>query len=128
MTDDRQHEGTVLIVDDNLDLAASLAMLEGFGAATAPHGAAALEYLRDHPPPRLIILDLVMPVMDGRAFLACKRRNPDLAGIPVLVATARTGTIDLDEFPDVVCVAFKPVDPEKLIAALRSRGWAAGAG
>ena len=117
-----QREATVLIVDDNLDASASLAMLvmlEGFNAATATNGLQALEYLRRHEPPQFIILDMMMPVMDGWQFLACKREQEDLASIPVFVATGKEGTLDLDDFPDIVCVAYKPVEPEKLIDTLK---------
>ena len=120
-----EHENTVLIVDDNLDLCASVAMLvmmEGFNAAIAPNGAAALAYLNEHPAPRFVILDLMMPVMDGRAFLLHKQESPAHARIPVFVATAKAGVLDLDHFPDVVCVMYKPVDPAKLVDTMRHYG------
>jgi len=114
--------GTVLIVDDNEDAQASLAMLvmlEGFNAVTAADGAKGLDYLRRHGPPKFIILDMMMPVMDGWEFLAHKREEPRCAQVPVLIATGKEGDLDLDEFPDVVCVAYKPVDPEKLVDTLK---------
>ena len=74
-----QREDTVLIVDDNLDSCASLAMLvmlEGYNAVTAANGLEALEYLRRHGPPRFIILDMMMPVMavPGLQARACRIR------------------------------------------------------
>jgi CheY-like chemotaxis protein len=117
-----QREDTVLIVDDNLDSCASLAMLvmlEGYNAVTAANGLEALEYLRRHGPPRFIILDMMMPVMDGWQFLACKHELAEFAAIPVFVATGREGMLDLDDFPDIVCVAHKPVAPEKLVDTLK---------
>jgi CheY-like chemotaxis protein len=116
------HEGTVLIVDDNQDACASLAMLvmlEGFAPVLASNGEKAIAYLRDHPPPCFIILDMLMPVMDGWEFLACKQELPEVARIPVLIATGREGTIDLDHFPDVVSVVYKPVDPETIFKILK---------
>jgi CheY-like chemotaxis protein len=116
------HEGTVLIVDDNLDACASLAMLamiEGFSPVMAANGAKALAYLAEHPAPCFIILDMVMPVMDGWEFLARKHSVPDLARIPVLIATGREGTIDLDNYPEVVSVVYKPVAPEKIFDILK---------
>src|SRR5688572_6214989 len=109
---------TILIVDDNLDLCASLAMmvmLEGFPPVTSTNGIAALEYLRNHPPPRFIILDMLMPMMDGREFLNHKRAEETLAKVPVFVYTGGDETLDLDDHPDVVCVIRKPMDPEKLV-------------
>ena len=108
------HEGTVLIVDDNLDACSSMAtlvMLEGFEPIMATNGAKALAYLVDHPPPCVIILDMLMPVMDGWEFLAHKKELSHAARVPVLIATGREGIIDLDQYPDVVCVVYKPVDP-----------------
>ena len=114
-------DNTVLIVDDNLDVCASLAMLvmmDGFGAATATNGATALEYLSQHPPPRFILLDMMMPVMDGPTFLARKHEDPALAHVPVFVYTGYDEVLDLDRYPDVVCVIRKPVDPEVLVKTL----------
>jgi CheY-like chemotaxis protein len=116
------HEGTVLIVDDNLDACASLSMLvmiEGFSPVTAGDGSKALAYLAEHPAPCFIILDMVMPVMDGWEFLARKHELPDLARIPVLIATGREGTIDLDKYPEVVSVVYKPVKPETIFSILK---------
>src|SRR5262245_9392754 len=64
-------EKVVLIVEDRPDTRKSLAMLltaSGFPAAEAADGQQALDYLRSHPPPGLILLDLAMPVMDGWEF------------------------------------------------------------
>jgi CheY-like chemotaxis protein len=119
------HDNTVLIVDDNLDLCASLAslvMLEGYNAATATNGAAALRYLAEHAPPRFIVLDMMMPVMDGPTFLARKRETPGLAPIPVFVYTGYEEVLDLDHYPDVVCVVRKPVDPDILVNTMRRYG------
>ena len=116
------HEGTVLIVDDNLHACSSMAtlvMLEGFEPIMATNGAKALAYLADHPAPCFIILDMLMPVMDGWEFLACKQEVPQWSKIPVLIATGRDGTIDLDRYPEVVAVVCKPVNPETIFAILK---------
>jgi len=76
----------VLIVEDDEATRAALVEfvgMDGVVAATAPNGVDALEYLRHSPPPRLIILDLSMPKMDGWQFRAAQRRDSSLAGIPV---------------------------------------------
>jgi CheY-like chemotaxis protein len=81
----------VLIVDDDPDVAAVLAdllQLEGFSVASALDGAAALAQLRDGLRPCAILLDLMMPVMDGWAFRADQLADPALAPIPVLVTSA----------------------------------------
>jgi two-component system chemotaxis response regulator CheY len=111
-----QREETVLIVDDNLDSCASLAMLvmlEGYNAVTAANGLEALEYLRRHGPPRFIILDMMMPVMDGWQFL--ERRGPAFRSIPVIVISAKPDAT----LPGDVQVIAKPVSVAELIEAMQ---------
>jgi len=84
----RQH---VLLVEDDAALRSSLAEVleaEGFDVATAPNGRAALEVLRTGPPPSAIVLDLMMPVMDGWDFRHAQLADPALKDIPVVVVTA----------------------------------------
>jgi len=111
----------VLVVDDDWDIRMAIAETlesEGYTVDTAIHGAQALERLRDHRAD-LIVLDLMMPVMDGATFIAAKNRDSRVADIPIIVVTA-AGRADvegvaavmrkpflLDDFLDVVsrCVA-----------------------
>ena len=79
----------VLVVDDDRDIRAFVAEAledEGYHVVTAPHGAAALDLIRQKPP-TLVLLDMRMPVMDGWAFAAEYRRIPE-ARAPVVVMTA----------------------------------------
>jgi CheY-like chemotaxis protein len=72
----------VLIVDDEPDIADTLAMVlrqSGHETATAENGAAALERLRNGFDASVVLLDLMMPVMDGESFLNEQRRDPVLA-------------------------------------------------
>jgi CheY-like chemotaxis protein len=82
----------VLVVDDDRDIRDSLieALEEhGYRAAGASNGVEALAVLRGAPePPSLILLDLMMPVMDGQGFREHQLADPSLAGIPVLVMSA----------------------------------------
>jgi len=101
----------VLIVDDDevtRDSLAELVALDGFVAATAPDGVEALEYLRHAQPPCVIILDLTMPKMDGWQFRAEQKKDSALAGIPVIVTTARSSaeasTMEAD------AIFLKPLD------------------
>ncbi|HTP26188.1 MAG TPA: response regulator, partial [Anaeromyxobacteraceae bacterium] len=80
----------ILVVDDDddiRDLIAEILSLEGYSVVSAMHGVEALERLRETRP-GLIILDLMMPVMDGPTFIAAKCRDPAIADIPVLALTA----------------------------------------
>jgi CheY-like chemotaxis protein len=85
----------VLIVDDDEDVRDSICeavLFIGRKVATAADGADALAVLRRLSPPCLILLDLVMPRMDGWRFLAALRSDDALARIPVVVVSAHAGT------------------------------------
>jgi CheY-like chemotaxis protein len=114
---------TVLIVDDNADARDSLAMLlglKGFATATADDGREALDYLACHAAPALVVLDLSMPVLNGWEFLCRRRRDPALAGVPVVVLTAFAefscqGVLELGAQD---CLG-KPADPLALLDVVR---------
>jgi signal transduction histidine kinase/DNA-binding response OmpR family regulator len=81
----------VLIIEDdpsNRDMLTRLLQKEGLAVVTAENGSAALEQLAIQRP-SLILLDLMMPVMDGFEFLSIISREPQLASIPVIVVTAK---------------------------------------
>lgn len=82
---------TVLIVDDDPEIRDALAdTLEGRGynVAVAGDGAEALDWLRKSAAPCLIVLDLMMPTMDGYEFISQQKLDPALADIPVVIITA----------------------------------------
>lgn len=78
----------LLIVEDDPDIRTDLAELlrgEGYDARTAVDGRDALAQLRGGLSPKLILLDLMMPVMDGWAFRAAQLGDPVLAAFPVVL-------------------------------------------
>jgi len=82
----------VLIVDDDTDVRAILrASVEGAGlsAAEAANGREALDLLADGLQPALVLLDLMMPEMDGFAFLDAVRSTDATASLPVVILTAK---------------------------------------
>lgn len=83
----------ILIVDDDFDVRETLADVlteAGYTVSVAGHGAEALSALRAaRDLPNLILLDLVMPVMDGWQFRAEQQRDAALARIPVVTFSAR---------------------------------------
>lgn len=88
MSDNRR----ILIVEDALDiqlLLKSLFEANGYSVACANHGAEALQYLKTAEElPAVILLDLMMPVMDGYEFRNQQERDPRIAPIPTVVMTA----------------------------------------
>ena len=110
--------GPILIVDDDLDIRELLAeTLEdfGFSCVTAQNGLEAVELARSMTaPPSIILLDLMMPVMDGYGFLDERRNDPALAGIPVAIVTAGHG-VDPSRFESTTPIIQKPIDVPKLV-------------
>jgi len=84
----------ILILEDAPDICSTMKELlemEGIEVICASNGLEAIQYLESTSPrPDLILLDLMMPVMDGYAFRAEQRKRPELASIPVVVMTAAT--------------------------------------
>ncbi len=88
----KSQEQIILVVDDDPDVRAIVrATTEktGLRTAEATNGKEALEWLGRNPLPALVLLDLMMPVMDGFEFLERIRHNPATAGLPVVVLTAK---------------------------------------
>jgi CheY-like chemotaxis protein len=89
--------------------------MEGYLVETMSNGQEALDHLRAaDPPPALIILDLLMPVMDGWQFLAEIKNDPKLSQlrIPVIIVTALNGKVDAD------AIIRKPIDLERLLQTI----------
>lgn len=119
----------ILIIDDEDDIrevaAMSLESVAGWEVIMASSGAQGLvrasEYLPD-----AILLDVMMPGMDGPTTFRELRKNPRTARIPVLLLTAKVQSTDQRRFADlgVEAVLFKPFDPMTLSAEISSvLGW-----
>jgi CheY-like chemotaxis protein len=112
----------VLLVDDEPDVRDLLGEMlehEGYRVATARDGAEALAKLRDPPAPHLIILDLVMPGMNGWDFLDERSRRPELADIPVLVLSGAADVGRQVHAPNTVA-AQKPLEARELLTTIDS--------
>jgi CheY-like chemotaxis protein len=116
----------VLIVDDDPIAREALSRQlrrAGYGVSEAGDGREALMRLRADGPHRVVLLDLMMPVMDGWQFLEARKRDPELARTPVVLVTA-VGGIHL---PAVRALGAddalqKPIPPEDLLEAVRRYG------
>jgi CheY-like chemotaxis protein len=110
---------TVLIVEDDLDTREMLGRfleLEGFNVETAENGKRALERLGSGVGACVILLDLMMPVMDGWQFRQEQIRNSALAGIPVIVVSA-AGRERLEKIQADAYLS-KPVDLDELLGCV----------
>jgi CheY-like chemotaxis protein len=111
----------VLVVDDDFDLRSLLVDIleqEGYQAVPAVHGGKALELLRDGLRPSLILLDMMMPVMDGWTFRAEQRGDPDLSDIPVVVFSAFTDVKTTAEELEAADGLAKPLRLEELLSVI----------
>lgn len=114
----------VLYVDDEADIREvveiSLGLDPDFITRTCGSGREALTLVAEWPPD-IILLDAVMPEMDGPATLAHLRDRPRSAGIPVVFMTARAQAREIDFFRELGAVGVipKPFDPMTLAASVR---------
>jgi putative two-component system response regulator len=115
---------TVLVVDDapeNIDLVVGI-LKEQYTVKAARNGQVALKIARSPNPPALILLDIVMPDMDG--FEVCHELKADLATavIPVIFLSGEIGAEERRRGTELGAVDYltKPVDPAKLSVAIES--------
>ena len=83
----------ILIVEDNVDIRSTLVEIlnmEGHPTVEASNGAVALQYVRNNknPQPSMVLLDMMMPVMNGRQFLDAFQKDPKNANVPVIIISA----------------------------------------
>lgn len=106
----------ILVVDDDVGIRETLCEaleLEGYEVVCLEHGQAALDYLQKAAPPCVVLLDVMMPVMDGRELRRQMLSDPKLADIPVVIITAGgTGTASGVAAVDVL---YKPLRIETVI-------------
>jgi CheY-like chemotaxis protein len=119
----------ILIIDDEDDIrevaALSLESVAGWEVATASSGAQGVTRAAEFKP-EAILLDVMMPGMDGPTTFRALRNNPATAHIPVLLLTAKVQSNDQRRFADlgVEAVLFKPFDPMTLSAQIAEvLGW-----
>ena len=114
----------ILVVDDDakiVRLVRTYLERDGYAVVTAADGAAALDAIERHRP-ALVVLDLMLPELDGRAVMRAVRRDEEAAATPILVLSARGSTIDriagLEDGADDYLP--KPFSPAELVLRVRS--------
>jgi CheY-like chemotaxis protein len=116
----------VFIVEDNEDLReifADALRFEGYTVECARNGREAIEWLHAHPGERwVVLLDLMMPVMDGAAFLAQRRQDPVLLGFPVILLSAGGDLVAMADTHGVEACLPKTVSLPALIQAIEATG------
>ena len=113
---------TILIVDDDIDVRKSLSDFledEGYAVAAASNGRIALDLLRGGVRPAVILLDLMMPGMDGWDFRQAQLEDPALASVPVVMVTASGFSAETirQQFAPAAFVS-KPIQPTVLLEAI----------
>ena len=115
--------GYILVVDDDEDIRLTLQQIleeEGYPSLIAANGAEALDIIRsERRQPRLVLLDLMMPVMDGARFQAKMAEDPQLAAVPVVVISAGA-TPHRQAGVHAAGYLSKPVDLRTLMGTIRS--------
>jgi len=115
--------GPILLVDDDAELRDELAAAlteVGYEVVSASNGREALEQLKARPLPRVIVLDLLMPVMNGWEFCDAARGDPTMGKIPIVVTSGAVSRdpaspyyINVDDF------ITKPFDLDELLVKIR---------
>ena len=111
----------ILLVEDDDILRGAMKMVlewEGYRVACAADGRQALDFLRAGGRPSLILLDVMLPGLDGWQFRQQQRRDPELAKVPVVVVSV----LDAAECPEAAAHVRKPFAAEELLEAVRRHG------
>ncbi len=113
----------VLVVDDDEDIGEAIEIIlesRGYRCVVARDGEAALNLMRTHPLPQVVLLDMMMPIMSGEEFRIAQLQDPRLATVPVIVMTAdataeeRVASLGVSKF------LRKPLRIDELISAMRA--------
>lgn len=114
--------GTVVLVEDDRDIAAGTVDLleyDGYDVVVARNGREALQALRSMPTrPGLILLDLMMPDMNGWEFRRRQVRDREIASVPVIVLTAFGHRVEREELLEPAGILRKPVPCPALLDAV----------
>src|SRR5580765_692936 len=125
MSDTADHRCSVLIVDDDADVRELLRIAletEGYTVGCVADGRDALHYLRSHADTCLILLDLMLPVMDGRHFRRVQLQDRSLAWIPIVLMSGAADPERSARELGARRLVRKPLDLDEVKRALSSIG------
>ena len=111
----------ILVVEDDFDIRDTMMQIleaEGYRVAGAANGLEALERLRGGALPSLILLDLMMPVMNGWQFRAEQQGDPAISGVPVVVISADASILQKATSIHADGFLKKPIQLDALLAAV----------
>ena len=125
MIETANHRCSVLVVDDDADVRELLRVAletEGYMVGCAANGRDALNYLRSHADTCLILLDLMLPVMDGRHFRTVQLQDRSLAWIPIVLMSGAPDPERSARELGARRLLRKPLDLDEVKRALSSIG------
>jgi DNA-binding response OmpR family regulator len=117
-------EQAVLMADDDEDIVNLVRFLlarQGYEIHVAADGRQTLEIIEKISPPRLILLDIMLPYMDGFELISHVRKKPGWQDVPIVMLTAKSSERDIVRALDAGANDYmvKPFNPEELLARLR---------
>lgn len=113
----------ILLIDDEPDLRECIAELlegEGYKVTQAENGKAGLEMLKSGELPKIIVLDYMMPVMDGKTFCETAAKDDRVSKIPIILLTAANVPEDISGTMNIAAQLEKPIHIDKFLAAVKS--------
>ena len=111
----------VLVVEDNPEVREAIVDLlddSGYQTSTAANGREAIDRLLAGERPNVILLDLMMPVMDGFQFRAAQRAEPELMNIPIVVLSAHINACRVAQVLGAAAGLQKPFKMTELVETL----------
>ena len=121
MTETVKRQKKILLIDDDLDLLEVIKTIletNDYGVVTASDGERGLEKAKSEKPD-LILLDILMPKMDGYTFMRRMKTNEAIRDIPVIVVSGKTKMKDLFKIEGVRDYLVKPYDSEQLLGLIK---------
>ena len=109
---------SILVVDDDPDVRDAISTVlsdEGYGVTSVGNGREALEHLHHRTRPSLILLDMMMPEMDGWSFRQELKKLPDLSSIPIVILSAHGNVRDAALALGVADYLRKPLQLDSLL-------------